>query len=71
MRTIELELKQKSAPAMSKSPHSIDVAQNRCRRYEKNKRLGAAKPNRVSAQQFRNMRRAERLRTRPFAEQGR
>jgi hypothetical protein len=70
MRTIELKLKQKSAPAMSKSPHSIDVAQNHCGRYE-NKGLGAAKPNRVSAQQFREMRRAERLRARPFSEQGR
>ncbi len=68
MHTVELELKQKSSPAMSKSPHSIDVAQNHCGRYE-NKRLGAAKPNRVSAQQFRDMRRAERLRARPYPEQ--
>jgi hypothetical protein len=70
MRMIEREYKQKSAPAVSERPRSAALASEQRRLREQKAKLGVAAPNQISAQQFRDMRRAERQRERPSAEQG-
>lgn len=70
MRMIEREYKQKSTPAVSERQRSAILAREQRRLREQKAKVGVPAPNRISAQQFRDMRRAERLRERPFAEQG-
>jgi len=70
MRMLEREYKQKSTPAVTERQRSAAIAREQRRLTEQNTKHGAPPPNGISAQQFRDMRRAERLRERPFAEQG-
>ncbi len=70
MRMIEPEYKQKSTPAVSERQRSAALAREQRRLREQKAKLGAPSPTGISAQQFRDMRRAARLRERPFAEQG-
>ena len=70
MRMIEREYKQKSTPTGSERQRSAVIAREQRRLREQKAKLGGATPNQISAQQFRDMRRAVRLRERPFAEHG-
>ena len=70
MRMIEREYKQKTVPAVSERQRNAVIAREQRRLREQKKKIGAPAPNGISAQQFRDMRRAERLRAQPFSEQG-
>ncbi len=66
MRMVKNECKQDIAsPPLH--PRIVDVACASRRPKEQKTKTQASTPNRLSAQQFRDMRRAERLRGRPFA----
>jgi hypothetical protein len=71
MRMIEHEYKQKSTPAASDRQRSAVIAREQRRFREQKAKIETPAPNRISAQQFRDLRRAERLRERSFAEPGR
>jgi len=70
MRMIEREYKQKTVPAVSERQRNAVTAREQRRLREQKEKIGAPAPNGISAQQFRDMRRAERLRAQPFSEQG-
>ena len=70
MRMIEREYKQKSTPAVSERQRSAIVVREQRRVREQKAKLGAPAANQISAQQFRDMRWTERLRTRPSTENG-
>jgi len=70
MRMIEREYKQKTVPAVSERQRNAVIAREQRRLREQKEKIGAPAPNGISAQQFRGMRRAERLRAQPFSEQG-
>jgi hypothetical protein len=67
---IEREYKQKTVSAVLERQRSAVIAHEQRRLREQKAKLGAPPPNGISAQQFRDMRRAERLRAQPFSEQG-
>lgn len=70
MRMIKRGYKQKSASAPSERQWSAMIAREQRRLREQKAKLWTPASNQISAQQFRDMRRAERLRARPFAEHG-
>jgi hypothetical protein len=69
MHTIEREYQQKSTPVVSERQRNALPTREQRRLREQKAKLRAPTSNQISAQQFRDMRRAERLRERPFAEQ--
>jgi len=70
MRMIKRGYKQKSALAPSERQWSAMIAREQRRLREQKAKLRAPASNQISAQQFRDMRRAERLRARPSTEPG-
>lgn len=70
MRMIKRGYKHKSASAPSERQWSAMIAREQRRLREQKAKLRAPAANQISAQQFRDMRRAERLRARPSTENG-
>lgn len=68
MRMIKRGYKQKSAFVPSERQWSAMIAREQRRLREQKAKLRAPASNQISAQQFRDMRRAERLRARPSTE---
>lgn len=68
MHMIELKDQQNSAPTSLECRRLLDVGRDDCAPREQNTKKHASTPSRISAQQFRERRWAERLRGRRFAE---
>jgi hypothetical protein len=68
MRMIEREYKQKAAAAVAGRVRQHESSMARLRAKEQTMKIQTPSARCISAQQFRDLRRAERLREHPFAE---